>query len=160
MPRRCRGIRGDAPQGYLFRFAPLRGHRPLRTAYRNPMRHIRANRPVRPYIRLPYLRLIPALSFRGAKRRGNPFPASLASPFGRGGRAQRGRRGQTKKGRPPAALFYPQPEVALPFQEIFPPQPEVDGQIPPSACIIGPKTERRSAHAKHPLQDLWPHIQL
>ena len=30
MPRRCRGIRGDAPQGYLFRFAPLRGHRPLR----------------------------------------------------------------------------------------------------------------------------------
>ena len=32
MPRRCRGIRGDAPQGYLFRFAPLRGHRPLRTS--------------------------------------------------------------------------------------------------------------------------------
>ena len=24
--------RGDAPQGYLFRFAPLRGHRPLRTS--------------------------------------------------------------------------------------------------------------------------------
>ncbi len=24
-------VRGDAPQGYLFRFAPLRGHRPLRT---------------------------------------------------------------------------------------------------------------------------------
>ena len=27
-----RGVRGDAPQGYLFRFAPLRGHRPLRTS--------------------------------------------------------------------------------------------------------------------------------
>ena len=26
--------RGDAPQGYLFRFAPLRGHRPLRNVYR------------------------------------------------------------------------------------------------------------------------------
>ena len=36
MPRQRRGIRGD-------------GHRPLRTAYRNPMRHIRAGRPVRPY---------------------------------------------------------------------------------------------------------------
>ena len=34
MPRRCRGIRGDAPQGYLFRFAPLRGHLPLRKVYR------------------------------------------------------------------------------------------------------------------------------
>ena len=34
----CRGIRGDAPQGYLFRFAPLRGHRPLRTVYRKRMR--------------------------------------------------------------------------------------------------------------------------
>ena len=30
----CRGIRGDAPQGYLFRFAPLRGHRPLRRGAR------------------------------------------------------------------------------------------------------------------------------
>ena len=30
MPRQRRGIRGDAPQGYLFRFAPMRGHRPLR----------------------------------------------------------------------------------------------------------------------------------
>ena len=28
------GWRGDAPQGYLFRFAPLRGHRPLRKVYR------------------------------------------------------------------------------------------------------------------------------
>ena len=37
--------------------------------------------------------------------RGNPHPPSLASPFGRGGRAQRGRRGQTKKGRLPAALL-------------------------------------------------------
>ena len=27
-----RGVRDDAPQGYLFRFAPLRGHRPLRTS--------------------------------------------------------------------------------------------------------------------------------
>ena len=26
--------RGDAPQGYLFRFAPLRGHRPLRKVCR------------------------------------------------------------------------------------------------------------------------------
>ena len=26
--------RGDAPQGYLFRFAPLRGHRPLRNGHR------------------------------------------------------------------------------------------------------------------------------
>ena len=25
--------RGDAPQGYLFRFAPLRGHRPLRNRW-------------------------------------------------------------------------------------------------------------------------------
>ena len=33
------------------------------------------------------------------------FFDSLASPFGRGGRAQRGRRGQTKKNRPPAVLF-------------------------------------------------------
>ena len=32
--RRCRGIRGDAPQGYLFRFASLRGHRPLRRGAR------------------------------------------------------------------------------------------------------------------------------
>ena len=38
MPRQRRGIRGDAPQGYLFRSAPLRGHRPLRTVYRKRMR--------------------------------------------------------------------------------------------------------------------------
>ena len=38
MPRQRRGIRGDAPQGYLFRFAPLRGHRPLRTVCRKRMR--------------------------------------------------------------------------------------------------------------------------
>ena len=31
---RLRARRGDAPQGYLFRFAPLRGHRPLRKVYR------------------------------------------------------------------------------------------------------------------------------
>ena len=35
MPWHCRGIRGDAPQGYLFHFAPLRGHRPLRKVYRS-----------------------------------------------------------------------------------------------------------------------------
>ena len=54
------------------------------------------------------LRLAFALSFRASDRchwRGNPHPPSLASPFGRGGRAQRGRRGQTKKGRLPAALL-------------------------------------------------------
>ena len=28
--------RGDAPQGYLFRFAPLRGHRPLRFVLASP----------------------------------------------------------------------------------------------------------------------------
>ena len=58
--------------------------------------------------RLPHLRLAFALSFRASDRchwRGNPHPPSLASPFGRGGRAQRGRRGQTKKGRLPAALL-------------------------------------------------------
>ena len=38
MPRRCRDIRGDAPQGYLFRFAPLRGHRPVRKVYRECVR--------------------------------------------------------------------------------------------------------------------------
>ena len=60
MPRRCRGIRGDVgiapyertrgamvkwtaggiPQGCLFRFAPLRGHRPLRKVYRGWVRLI------------------------------------------------------------------------------------------------------------------------
>ena len=39
MPRRCRGIRGDAPQGYLFRFAPLRGHRPLRRGARGAVQN-------------------------------------------------------------------------------------------------------------------------
>ena len=34
------GWRGDAPQGYLFRFAPLRGHRPLRKVYRGWVRLI------------------------------------------------------------------------------------------------------------------------
>ena len=50
---------------------------PLHTAYRNPMRHIRADSAVRPYNRLPYLRLILALSFRASDRchwRGNPQP--------------------------------------------------------------------------------------
>ena len=46
MPRRCRGIRGDAPQGYLFRFAPLRGHRPLR---KDKGCGVWADRVVRPY---------------------------------------------------------------------------------------------------------------
>ena len=62
----------------------------------------------RPYNRLPHLRLAFALSFRASDRchwRGNPHPPALASPFGRGGRAQRGRRGQTEKGRLPAALL-------------------------------------------------------
>ena len=36
----CGGIRGDAPQGCLFRFAPLRGHRPLRKVYRGWVRLI------------------------------------------------------------------------------------------------------------------------
>ena len=34
------GWRGDAPQGCLFRFAPLRGHRPLRKVYRGWVRLI------------------------------------------------------------------------------------------------------------------------
>ena len=36
--------------------------------------YARADRVVRLYVHLPYLHLIPALSFRGAKRRGNPHP--------------------------------------------------------------------------------------
>ena len=31
--------RGDAPQGYLFRFAPLRGHRPLRSNARGAVQN-------------------------------------------------------------------------------------------------------------------------
>ena len=51
------------------------GHRPLRTAYRNPMRHIRADRPVRPYIRLPSVRPVFSLSFRGREA-----PVGIRSP--------------------------------------------------------------------------------
>ena len=35
---RLRARRGDVPQGYLFRFAPLRGHRPLRNEQRGCVR--------------------------------------------------------------------------------------------------------------------------
>ena len=53
MPRQRRGIRGDAPQGYLFRFAPLRGHRPLRTVCRKRMRIPPVGAEPRPYNRFP-----------------------------------------------------------------------------------------------------------
>ncbi len=62
MPRQRRGIRGD-------------GHRPLRTAYRNPMRHIRAGRPVRPYTpTAPALCPHPVIPSQCSHWRGNPSP--------------------------------------------------------------------------------------
>ena len=85
-PLRPRCARPPLPKGEPRVCAPL---------YRRIPRRREA---VRPYNRLPYLRLILALSFRASDRchwRGNPHPPSLASPSGRGGRAQRGRRGQT-----------------------------------------------------------------
>ena len=49
MPRQRRGIRGDAPQGYLFRFASLRGHRPLRKVYRGTCSKTTGGVKPRPY---------------------------------------------------------------------------------------------------------------
>ena len=67
MPRQRRGIRGDAPQGYLFRFAPLRGHRPLRPST--------APAPC------PY----PVIPSQCSHWRGNPYPAPAGAEHPRGG---------------------------------------------------------------------------
>ena len=60
------------------------GHRPLHTAYRNPMRHIRADRAVRPYTRLPHPHFVLILSFRASVHTGVgiriPAPAGAESP--------------------------------------------------------------------------------
>ena len=46
---RCVSIRADVPQGYLFRFAPLRRHPPLRTVFRWSFRRGRClHRPAAP----------------------------------------------------------------------------------------------------------------
>ena len=70
MPRQRRGIRGDAPQGYLFRFAPLRGHRPLRKVYRGACSKTTGGVESRPYAHLPHLHLALALSFRASAHTG------------------------------------------------------------------------------------------
>ena len=51
------------------------GHRPLRTAYRNPMRHIRAGRAVRPYEGSAAHCSFPVIPSQSADWRGNPFSA-------------------------------------------------------------------------------------
>ena len=101
MPRRCRGIRGDAPQGYLFRFAPLRGHRPLRTSnegaagqrlslrrFAPPLSQREAGRGLRQSLRQRFA-LTPQLRFAAQPSvhpKGTCFAASTGPPH-------RGRRG-------------------------------------------------------------------
>ena len=67
MPRQRRGIRGDAPQGYLFRFAPLRGHCPLRPST------------------APAPCPCPVIPSQCSHWRGNPYPAPAGAEHPRGG---------------------------------------------------------------------------
>ena len=114
-------VRGDAPQGYLFRFAPLRGHRPLQNHRRRVCIYSGRTESSAPTHH-------PSLPSKKEPPCGGSFLLCLIP---------------RRRGRPPPALRLPRPPAwAAPSRGRTPPPraaragspPPPRGQAPPPAC--------------------------